>query len=520
MFILRLICVLVLVSAVGAAASAGAGPFKQARAAEAAGRFSEAYLLYAEALAREPGNARYRGHLMAVQRRGLQNLEIQLPAAPESTPGGQPLPPIDPEDFREAARLGPPPVLRGTANIHDFDLEGGGRDLFEKVLGAYGVQVVFDSDYQDPPKQKFRLARAGFREALQALEAVTNSFAVAIHDSIALVARDNAQKRTQIEPYMSVLVPFPEPLTAQEVQEGVRAVQTTFDMTKVGIDNARRLVLFRDRVSRLKPALVLFNQIMAHRAQVLVEVEILSYDERSAISYGLRLPTSFPIVHFGRVWNSTPQIPAGVANFIAFGAGKTLFGIGLTGAQLFADMTRSSVRTLQRVQMLGLDSQPLNFHLGDRYPVITTAFLGGGSGAGIGSAPFPAIRFEDLGIVLKVTPRIHNADEVSMQVEVELKALSGEAANGIPVISNRNLSSTVRMRFDELAVIAGLNASREGRNSSGLPLPFPLRANTLENEGGQLLVTLRPRLVSAPPTDTATPPVRTGSEARPLTPLD
>lgn len=502
------------------AAGAGGGAYRQARQAEARGRFTDAYLLYAEALAKEPGNARYRAHLLAVQRRGLENLEIHLPAQAldAADEPGEPLAPIGLDDLAEARRLQPPPKLRGDGSVHDFDLGGGGRELFEKVLPAYGVQVVFDADYQDVAPQRFRLRQAGFAEALRALEAVTGSFAVAVHESVALIARDNPQKRTQIEPYMSVLVPFPEPLTAQDIQEGVRAVQTTFDMTKIGIDNARRLVLFRDRVSRLEPALALFQQLMTHRAQIAVEVEILSYDERSAISYGLRLPTNFPIVHFGRVWNSTPQIPAGFANFLAFGGGRTLFGIGLTGAQMFAAMTRSSVRTLQRAQLRGLDSQPLSVHVGDRYPVITSAFVS--SPGDTSTVPFPAIQFEQLGLVIKVTPRIHDAEEVSLQIEAELKALTGASNNGIPVIANRSISSVVRMRFDELAVIAGLSGRRDARSASGLPLPFRLRANTREGEDTQFLVTLRPYLVSQPPTGTATPPIATGSETRPLTPLE
>ena len=517
---MRHLCVWLLAGALAAGASPGGGAFRQARQAEAKGRFTDAYLLYAEALAREPGNARYRAHMMAVQRRGLENLEIRLPERPleEALEPVEALPPVEAEDLAEARRLQPPPTLRGDAGRRDFDLSGGGRALFEKVLPAYGVQVVFDSDYQDPAPQRFRLAQADFGEALRALEAVTGSFAVAVHERVALIARDNPQKRTEIEPYMSVLIPFPEPVTPQEVQEGVGAVQTTFDMTKVGVDNARRLVLFRDRVSRLRPALALFQQLMAHRAQVVVDVEILGYDERSAIGYGLRLPTSFPVVHFGRVWNSTPQIPAGFANFLAFGGGRTLLGIGLTGARMFADMTRNSVRTLQRVQLRGLDSQAQTIHVGDRYPVITSAFLL--EPGATGGVPFPAIQFEELGVKLKVTPRIHNAEEVSLQIEAELKALTGASNNGIPVIANRSIHSVVRMRFEEIAVIAGLAGSRDARLTAGLPLPFPLRANTLEQESSQLLVTLRPRLVSLPPTETATRPVATGSETRPLTPVD
>ena len=499
------------------AASPGTAAFQQARKMEQAGQFSNAYLLYAEALALEPGNARYRAHLMAVQRRGLEGLEINLGPGLAPEDSAEPLPAIQDADYDEVRRMRAPAQLRGTADIHDFDVTGGGRELFEKVLGAYAVQVVFDSDYQDPPRQRFRLEGARFADAVRALEAVTGSFTVAIHESVALVARDTVQKRTEIEPHMSVLVPFPEPLSPQDVQEGVRAVQTTFDMTKVGVDNALRMVLFRDRVSRVKPALALFQQIMAHRAQVAIEVEVLSYDERSAIGYGLRLPTSFPLVHFGRVWNSTPQIPSGFANFLAFGGGKTLFGIGLAGAQMFADMTRSSVRSLQQVTLRGLDSQALNIHVGERFPVVSTAFVGSPGQTGL---PTPAIQFEQLGLVVKVTPRIHNQEEVSLQIEAELKALTGEAANGIPVIANRSINSTVRMRFDEAAIIAGLSTDQQRRSSEGLPLPFPLRSNRLEREQVQFLVTLRPRLVSLPPPGTATPPIRVGSESRPLTPLD
>lgn len=517
---MRLICACLLAATLGwSAASAGAA-YRQARQAEASGRFSDAYLLYAEALAKDPDNARYRAHMLAVQRRGLEKLEIILPARalePAAEPA-EPMPGIGLDELAEARRLQPPPALRGNPERHDWDLNAGGRELFEKILPAYGVQVVFDSEYQNPPPQRFRLPQASFEEAIRALEAVTGSFAVAVHESVALVARDNPQKRTQIEPYMSVLVPFPEPLTAQDVQEGVRAVQTTFDMTRTGIDNERRLVLFRDRVSRLKPALALFQQIMAHRAQIVVDVEILGYDERSAIGYGLRLPTSYPLVHFGRVWNSTPQIPAGFANFLAFGGGRTLFGIGLTGARMFADMTRSSGRSLQRAQLRGLDSQQLALHVGDRYPVITTAFIR--NPGDTTQVPFPGIQFEELGFVLKVTPRIHSPEEVSLQIEAELKALTGAANNGIPVIANRSIASVVRMRFDELAVIAGLSARQDRSLTTGLPLPFPLRANTFESEDSQFLVTLRPRLVSLPPSETATPPIATGSETRPPAPLE
>ncbi len=67
----------------------------------------------------------------------------------------------------------------------------------------------------------------------------------------------------------------------------------------MGIDNQRRLVFFRDRISRLRPAIELFQQLMTYRGQVEVDVELLTVSESSTLSYGANLQTSFNLVSFG-----------------------------------------------------------------------------------------------------------------------------------------------------------------------------------------------------------------------------
>jgi len=72
--------------------------------------------------------------------------------------------------------------------------------------------------------------------------------------------------------------------------------------------------------------------------------------------------------------------------------------------------------------------------------------------------------------------------------------------NGIPIISNRTLSQTVRVRQDEPTVIGGLTDAQETRSITGLPgfanLPiagyvFGGRRNS--NRDTELLILVTPR---------------------------
>ena len=80
------------------------------------------------------------------------------------------------------------------------DDEPDGRELFEEVSKAYGLEAVFDNDYQPVSAFRFQLTEADYRQALRALEVSTSSFIVPLSSRRFLVARDNPQKRTDLEP--------------------------------------------------------------------------------------------------------------------------------------------------------------------------------------------------------------------------------------------------------------------------------------------------------------------------------
>jgi hypothetical protein len=147
-------------------------------------------------------------------------------------------------------------------------------------------------------------------------------------------------------------------------------------------------------------------------------------------------------------------------------------------------------------------------------------------GGGQTYAPPPQFTFEDLGLSVKVTPKIHGTTEVSLDLEAEFKVLTGQSVNDVPVISNRKLATKIRLTEGEWAVVGGLLSATEARAISGIaglssiPAIGPLvRRNTRQRDSNEVLVLIRPKLVSLPPDQQVTRTLRVGSETRPLSPL-
>lgn len=101
--------------------------------------------------------------------------------------------------------------------------------------------------------------------------------------------------------------------------------------------------------------------------------------------------------------------------------------------------------------------------------ILSPASLFSNAGAGVAQQPYPGAQYEDLGVKVKATPTTHPNDEVTLQLEFEIRALAGSAINGIPILTNRTISQTVRIKEGEPTVIAGLLDNQETRTLTGLP---------------------------------------------------
>jgi general secretion pathway protein D len=271
------------------------------------------------------------------------------------------------------------------------------------------------------------------------------------------------------------------------------------------------------------PAVVLFRQLLQPKADVVVEIEFVEVTEHDERQLGLQLPNSFPLSWLVKP-TSAGEKASNIVNLAAFGLNNTYFSLGIGGAEMIGQFLRTSGRTVLKGQVRGSSGQPLTLHVGDKYPIITNGYYGETTGTGTVYRPPPTVNFEELGLVLKLTPLVHDSHEISLSVDAEFKVLSGASLNDIPVISNRKFASGCRLRNGEWAVIAGLIRSSETRALNGpaglstLPLVGGMfRRSDVTKDKGEILLILRPHLVTPPPSDGLASVDRfwTGSEGRP-----
>jgi len=497
----------VCLAALAAGETSAAAHFRRGEKAQRKGDLMKAFSEYSQAYALEPTNHKYWAYLQSVQGPALATAKIALPPAPEvSAPAEVPL-----DDINGLVRLLPPPELKVKPGRQDFDLTGDSNKIFEQVAAAFGLVCVFDADFQPSKPFRFRLEQADALTAFHALETMTSAFLVPINERAILVAKDTAQKRQELEPTMEITVPVPEGSTPQDMQEVANAVRTAFDLTKVGFDSGHRLLVLRDRISRVRPAAAVVSQLMRGRPSVFIEVTMMAVSSSSNLSAGLTIQNSFTI--------------SPVEATTLLGQGLPAFAVNITGAQLLAALTRGQGQTLMSTGLLALDGQQAQFSAGQKYPVLTQGYFGGVPTSGDTTVyrPPPTIQLYDLGVVLKVTPRVHDAEELSLEIEAEYRALTGQVVNDIPVIASRQINTRARLRFDEYAVLGGLIDDSIQQSWSGIPLISAIpafRQNTKNRMHDEILVLLRPVLMSLPSTEFEPPKsLWVGTETRPLPPI-
>ncbi len=507
---------------------------RQAAQAARKGEFVRAHALYAEAARLQPYGsfaAQSQAMLSAAAQQKLLAASAAVAGDPDDPATGE-VDSGDDEvlsdiitdaDLKETRQPLPPLKLKALDAITTLSQASPLRKLWEDTLRLYGLEAVFDEALRDGQPIPLELAGASYRDAIRALELSTNTLAYPVTERLLLIAPNDQNTQTRLEPTAAVAIPIPLAMQTEDAQEIANALRQALEIRALMVDGSRRIMLVRDRYARVLLAETLAQELMNAPQDIVMEVELREVNRRSLTRYGINWPTNFPAVLF-RTWLNNRIRADAALSYLGFG-GNPLVGIGVGAAEAVAFMSRSDSRTIYRAQMRSSSGREVSLNLGQQYPVVQQGFLRSPTSEPGASAFFPQVQFRQLGFALKAKPYVWR-NEVTVDFETSVELLTGESVNGIPVFSNREANTRVRLEAGQTIVIAGLMNREEAISLSGLAglsrLPgigALFRQTTTQREDTELLILLTPRLVQSGTRRGSSPQLYSGTATRFLAPL-
>lgn len=433
-------------------------------------------------------------------------------------------------------------------NIQSFHFRGDSRQLLTQVANAYGISVTFD-DSVVSRKVRFDVDDVGFYAAMTLAGAVTKTFWAPLQEKQVLVATESTENHRLYDRMGLRTFYVPDASTPQELQDLTNVLRTVFEIKFVTSNAQRSTLTVRAPLNVITPASQFLESLGSSHPEVMLDIRVYEVSRTVIQNFGLQIPNQFnlfniPIGALGLTLaggqsiqdlinqlissgginqaNTTgiaallAQLSGGGTNSIfsqplaTFGGGKTLFGVSLGTLSATLSRSDSQLRSLQHVTIRASQGKDATMNLGSRYPIINASFAPIFNTAAISKvignnsfiAPVPSFTYEDLGITLKVKPAIHGESDVSMNIELKVRSLTGASTNGVPVIGNREYTGSINVMNDQSAVIAGQITSTEQRSLSGIPglaqIPLLNRAtasNTHENDEDEMLVVVTPHII-------------------------
>jgi len=439
--------------------------------------------------------------------------------------------------------------LAPAAGARDFKFRGDTRTLIEEIGRRFGVRVIFDASFAPRPV-RFQVEGVGFARAMATATRMAKAFWVPLAADQILVAADTLDNRRQFE-RMSVRTYYISgAASAEELNQVAGVFRTLFELRFISINPTKSLVQVRGPKGSLDAAAKLVEQSAVRKPQVLLEVKVYEVNQRMLRELGVDLPLQFRIFNIpssALLLQQNPNIQDLINRLIAsgginqatggdlaallaalqsqqggifsqpfatFGGGLTLTGITVPPVTARFNLNESQVRTLEHMTLRASDGNPATFRVGSRFPIVNASFAPIFNTPAIAQviqnqsfrAPFPSFTYEDLGLIVKATPQVHRADEVSLKLETAIKALAGTAFNGVPVLTNREYSGSVRLKQGESALILGYVAASEQRSLRGLPgisqlpgLGLLTSSQGKETQETQIMMLVTPHILSPGP---------------------
>jgi len=338
-------------------------------------------------------------------------------------------------------------------------------EVYRTLAQVAGLNVLFEPTLNDDTVD-FQVSDTTFDEALHLLTASNGHFVKVLSPNTFMVVPDDVTKRREYADQIMRTF-FLSNADAATVEQQIRAILST---QQVSSNPDLNTITVRDTPEAMAVVEKLINTSDKAVGEILLEVEVLEVSRETVANYGLALEP----------FSGNAYVAQNVADD-GSNLGLSLDQLGnLTSADVFVTIpslfyqflrTTNDFKLVAQPKLRAKEGETTQLLIGEQVPVVSTTF-NPQSTVGGNVVPISSTEYKDTGILMSVLPRVHFNGEITLEVQIQVSAVTGTATvasvGDLPVFTTRQVQGSIRLKDGETNIIAGLLQDNDVRRRRGI----------------------------------------------------
>ncbi|CAM2007742.1 cohesin domain-containing protein [Acanthopleuribacter pedis] len=382
------------------------------------------------------------------------------------------------------------------------------RDIYTALGRGYDVNIVVDTKIRDE-KISLDLRNLDFLKALDTLMVLNRHFFKVIDDNTMVILEDNKNNRDRYDNQI-IRTFYLSNITPKDLKQHLQRLGGIKEYAENESLNAITVKGTEEQIALAEQIIVANDK---SKPEVILEVELLEVNKSRSRRLGI-LPVN-------PVNQNSPLYRAGVVADPLDRSDDDADANGLRG--IFPSLNSNDYLTV--VPALAIDflkehgdstqvanptmrvtsGEKASIQIGQSIPIASTSFtsaqLAGNQGFNnVGDQALTSFNYNDVGINIKVEPRVHFNQEITLVMELSVTSVLSAGLQ--PVLGQRQVTTTIRLRDGETNVMAGLLNNDERKSLSGIPglSDIPVLGRLFSNDEKtisqtDIIMTIRPIII-------------------------
>ena len=384
-----------------------------------------------------------------------------------------------------SAPVGLKPISTEPLTLH---YTGDSKDVYQAIGKAAGINVLFDPDYTSKRIQ-VDLTNMNLLDALRIVGTLSGTFWRPITENTIFVAQNSRAKRTELDEQAIQTFYLSNAWQQNDLNDVQTALRNVLGANlKVYAVQSQNAIVVRGTPDELLLCQKLVNDLDKARAEVVVDIAVLEVSKNWERTLGIEWPSSIGIAlnpptsstSSSSTTSSTTGTTTSTNNLSLYNLAHlkaTDFAVTIGSATANLLLTDSNTKILQNPRIRATDAQKATMKIGERIPIATGSYGGGGLGGtagvgGLGIGVQTQFQYQDVGVNIEMTPTVHYDRDVTLKIKIEVTSQSGSVTiSGVtePILSQRVVDQVIRLREGEATVLGGIQEKQEMVSWNGIP---------------------------------------------------